>query len=124
MNCPKCQAEMEKVTFAEIEVDRCTGCKGIWFDALEIEKLKKIKSSELIDIGDGDVGKEYDQIRDIECPVCHEPMVQRSDPNQPHIHFESCPVCYGAFFDAGEFKDLKQEGFFESIVHMLKQMKK
>ncbi|MCK5194738.1 MAG: zf-TFIIB domain-containing protein, partial [Desulfobulbaceae bacterium] len=32
MNCPKCNAMMEKVEYHSIVVDRCTRCKGIWFD--------------------------------------------------------------------------------------------
>jgi Zn-finger nucleic acid-binding protein len=32
MNCPKGSAAMEIVGFDGIEVDRCTGCLGLWFD--------------------------------------------------------------------------------------------
>jgi hypothetical protein len=28
MNCPKCNSEMEKVTFEKVEVDRCKNCNG------------------------------------------------------------------------------------------------
>ena len=52
MKCPKCGADMEKVTHQAIEVDRCTGCKGIWFDMLEHEHLKAMKGSEAIDTGE------------------------------------------------------------------------
>ena len=57
MECPKCKSDMEKVKHGGIEVDRCTNCKGIWFDLLEEEDLKKIEGSESIDIGDEQVGK-------------------------------------------------------------------
>ena len=50
MNCPKCRAPMEIVTYAEIVVDRCTKCRGLFFDALEPEKLKRAKGSEVIDV--------------------------------------------------------------------------
>ena len=123
MNCPKCEARMEKVNFADVEVDRCTDCKGLWFDKLEQEKLKKIKGSEAIDIGDPRIGKEYDKIREIKCPACTEPMIERADLHQPHIHFESCPTCYGVFFDAGEFRDFKEETFLESLLHMFNRRK-
>jgi Zn-finger nucleic acid-binding protein len=43
---------MEKVTFKDIEVDRCTNCKGLWYDMLEHEELKGLKNSEEIDTGD------------------------------------------------------------------------
>ena len=115
MKCPKCEAEMEKVVFERIEVDRCSKCKGIWFDMLEHEELKKIKGSEAIDIGDPEIGKEYNKIDQIKCPKCNVKMLRMVDPNQPHIWYESCGVCYGTFFDAGEFKDFKTQTFLDFL---------
>ncbi len=113
MNCPKCQAEMEKVTYQNIEVDRCTGCKGIWFDMLEHKHLKALKGSEEIDIGDPEEGKKFNRIDRINCPVCHGPMIRMVDNDQPHIWYESCNSCYGVFFDAGEFRDYKEKTILE-----------
>ncbi len=115
MQCPKCNAEMEKVTHENIEVDRCTECKGIWFDLLEAEKLKKLAGSEAVDNGDVATGEENDKIDRIECPKCKTPMIRMSDVQQPHIHYESCTVCYGNYFDAGEFKDYKEHTLLERI---------
>lgn len=118
MECPKCNSDMEKVTFEKIEVDRCTNCKGIWFDMLEHEHLKAIKDSESIDIGEAEVGKEYNKIDKIDCPVCHTQMIRMVDKKQPHIRYEACTSCYGVFFDAGEFKDYKEEtilDFFKDL---------
>ena len=118
MNCPKCEAEMARISYRTIVVDRCTGCKGIWFDMLEAQHLKEIAGSEAIDTGDRQVGKEYDKIGDINCPKCHVKMLRMVDPQQPHIHFENCATCYGLFFDAGEFADFKEEtvmDFFKDL---------
>jgi uncharacterized protein len=119
MLCPKCNSEMEKVSFDNIEVDRCTQCKGIWFDMLEHEHLKAIHDSESIDIGDPTVGHDFNKIDKIDCPVCHTKMIRMVDREQPHIWYESCAVCYGVFFDAGEFKDYKEKsvaGFFKDLL--------
>ena len=113
MNCPKCSAAMEKVQYESIEVDRCTDCKGIWFDMLEQEHLKAIEGSEEIDIGDPEVGKQTNIVDQITCPVCESRMIRMVDGRQPHIWFESCTVCYGVFFDAGEFRDYKQESILD-----------
>lgn len=109
---------MEKVQYRNIEVDRCTECKGLWFDMLEAENLKELEGSESIDIGDARVGKEYNKIEKINCPSCDATMLRMVDNEQPHIWYESCPVCYGVFFDAGEFRDYKEENildFFKDI---------
>jgi len=109
---------MEQVVFEEIEVDRCSNCQGVWFDALEAEKLKKLKGSECIDTGDPGKGKEQNLINKINCPKCTTPMIRMIDHSAPDIHFEACTVCYGLFFDAGEFKEYKQDAllkFFKKL---------
>jgi Zn-finger nucleic acid-binding protein len=109
MECPKCNSDMEKITYEKIQVDRCTKCKGIWFDMLEHEHLKAIEDSQSIDTGESKVGKEYNKIQKIDCPVCHTQMIRMVDRKQPHISYEACTICYGVFFDAGEFRDYKEE---------------
>jgi len=115
MNCPKCRAEMERVDYDGIEIDRCTGCKGIWFDSLEEEKLAALAGSERIDTGDPDVGDEFDDVDHVDCPVCQTEMIRMADRRQPHIWYESCKVCYGVFFDAGEFTDFKDDKFIDRV---------
>lgn len=115
MECPKCSSPMDKVVYSDIEVDRCSNCKGIWFDLLEHEKLKKIKGSEQIDSGNPETGKEYNKIAQIKCPICKTSMVKMVDNNQSHIWYESCPTCYGVFLDAGEFTDFKEESLIDLI---------
>ena len=119
MECPKCRSLMEKVSYEDTEIDRCINCKGIWFDMLEHEHLKGIYGSESIDTGDPRVGEEYNKINNINCPVCKIPMIRMVDPGQHHIWFEGCVTCYGVYFDAGEFKDYKEENildFFKDLM--------
>ena len=75
MDCPKCESIFERVTFNNIEVDRCTHCKGLWFDMLEKEDLTNMAGAESIDIGDDQVGKQFDQLRDINCPNCKHKII-------------------------------------------------
>ncbi len=119
MTCPKCNAEMASVNYESIEVNRCVRCDGLWFDMLEPEHMKAIAGSEEIDIGDPAVGHVLDARERIDCPVCHTRMIKMVDVQQAHIHYESCPVCYGVFFDAGEFRDYKHEtalDFFRGLL--------
>jgi len=123
MQCPKCQSQFEKITFTDIEVDRCLGCRGLWFDMLEKEDLAQIAGSETIDIGSDQVGRQYRDMQDIDCPQCDEPMIPMVDKDQSHIKYESCPICYGAFFDAGEFRDLKEHTVLERFTQMLRTLR-
>ena len=105
MNCPKCKSPMRTLTVDGIEVDQCTSCQGLWFDILEDEKLRARAGQ--VDTGNARTGAQHNKTDRINCPVCpNTPLLRMVDPHQSHIWFESCPSCYGRFFDAGEFRDL------------------
>lgn len=123
MRCPKCDSDMERVVFHNIEVDRCTLCRGLWFDMLEKEDLVAIEGSETIDIGNAASGQRYDRLHHSKCPVCGVVMLPMIDKDQHHIHYESCPTCYGTFFDAGEFRDLKEFSVVERFTEMLRTLR-
>jgi Zn-finger nucleic acid-binding protein len=117
MRCPKCRADMEQVSYAGVEIDRCKYCKGIWFDAGESEALKDKDAVAAIDIGDARTGKRSNKIDNYPCPRCGGGMLRVVDPQQKHIWYEECTSCRGSFFDAGEFRDLTQHtisDFFKS----------
>ena len=118
MDCPKCQSPMEAVAYELFEVNRCKNCKGLWFDLREQEHLRALAGSESLDVGAPEDGAAYNEIGSIECPICHTSMIRMVDIQQPHIWYESCPTCYGVFFDAGEFRDYKERtilDFFKDL---------
>ena len=114
MKCPKCHSEMEVVKMEGGEVERCISCKGLWFDSLESEKF--ISQAKTLDAGDSKVGEASNTIDRINCPSCaNMPMIRMVDYHQHHIWFESCPMCGGRFFDAGEFKDLSSHTLLDVV---------
>ena len=119
MKCPKCNSAFESVKYEHITVDRCTNCFGLWFDMLEKEDLEKMEGSEAIDIGDREIGEWQDHVRKIHCPKCNDKMISMVDKIQFHIHYELCPSCYGTFFDAGEFRDLKEHTVLERFKELI-----
>jgi uncharacterized protein len=126
MDCPKCDSVMEEVTFNTVTVDRCTQCKGIWFQGVEHKELKKMKGAESIDVGSEALGAEYDDLEEVHCPECDTVMATVPDKFQPHIHYEACPKGHGVYFDAGEFKDFKEESlsdFIKSLAMFRKKRK-
>jgi len=105
MDCPKCGAEMELLTYSGVEIDRCTGCGGIWLDAVEPERLRAIAGSERIDTGSAQRGAQMNEIDEVDCPRCHVAMLRRAGPGG--LELDSCPRCQGTYFDAGEFRSFK-----------------
>ena len=118
LQCPKCSGAMEAIVFHDIQVDRCTACQGLWFDALEKEHLDTMRGSESIDIGAA--APAAGPIKTLICPVCHTQMIKMVDHRHPDVHYESCSVCFGLFFDSGEFRHHKESsilGRFRDLFH-------
>jgi hypothetical protein len=42
--CPKCAAPLVELHLRGIEVDRCSGCQGIWLDVGELDRLTEGES--------------------------------------------------------------------------------
>ena len=49
MECPKCNALMEPVSYggSNTTIDRCTQCHGLWFDLDEAERMRGEWMSEI-----------------------------------------------------------------------------
>ena len=119
MRCPKCRSDMEQIDYEGTEIDRCTTCKGLWFDAGEIEAVQSKKAATAIDTGSAAVGRKSNTLDRYQCPRCSGAMVRVVDARQPHIWFETCSSCQGSFLDAGELRDLATvsiSDFFKDLV--------
>ncbi|HNV84218.1 MAG TPA: zf-TFIIB domain-containing protein [Arenimonas sp.] len=114
MQCPKCKANMEKISTAAGDVERCTACQGLWLDVMVHSDIRKIAKE--VDTGDAAEGAKLNTTDHINCPSCpSSQLIRMVDPIQPHIWFESCPTCYGRFFDAGELTDLSERTLSDFI---------
>ena len=108
MECPKCHGEMLTKHFgAQIALQRCSQCHGIWCNSADLGALEDIPMIDILDDGDHHVGALYNRIVDINCPNCATPMTNNRVPDQPHITVETCSTCTGVFLDAGELRDAK-----------------
>lgn len=116
MMCPKCNAPMGRAVHNGIEIDRCSGCKGLWFDAGELGSLSLMEDAEMLDLGSSAVGSEFDSLHDVACPRCIgatlKPMRAK---DHEHVLVDACPQCQGVFLDAGEFTTYKQTGFIPQL---------
>ena len=105
MNCPACHTLMVEEDFGGVKVDVCkNGCKGIWFDWLELSKLDEqsegfgqalkgaIESSRL-----------NDELRAaLNCPKCSIPMQVHKYRHSALVNVDECYNCAGFFLDSGE----------------------
>ena len=113
MKCPKCDSQLNSLVHQDVEVDRCSGCGGLWFDVFEHEELRELSGSEAIDPAPAtSVAAGAGSGR---CPRDQQRLFGMVVAGQPHIAYESCGFCHGVFFDAGEFRDFREETFGERL---------
>ena len=121
LQCPKCKSPMDQVQIERTQVDRCTSCRGLWFDALEDQDVRESEAAETLDAASGPApAPAKGRNSAIDCPRCKSPMIQMVDRLGKRIQYESCPRCHGKFLDAGEFKALEPRGVKATMRRMLK----
>lgn len=108
MKCPICNIYLGNSVLANVEVDYCPRCYGLWFEEGELEAAKDEKDRNLrwLDI---DLWK--DPARFIiapqkkMCPKDRMPLyeVGYGDSN---IKVDLCSLCHGVWLDRGEFKNI------------------
>jgi uncharacterized protein len=109
MRCPRCNSDMERISFKGVTVDRCLGCRGLWFDRMEREMLLATDGSEVIDVGPVETGDDLKGMPPADCPVCRTLMIRMVDGEDFDVWYQACPNCRGTFLKAGEFAEHKIE---------------
>ncbi|MFN2564086.1 MAG: zf-TFIIB domain-containing protein [Gemmatimonadaceae bacterium] len=121
LQCPKCKAPMEQVQVETTQVDRCTSCRGLWFDALEDQDIRGTEGAETLDAAAAPpAAPPKGEKRSIDCPRCKSPMIRMVDRMGKRIQYESCPRCHGKFLDAGEFRALEPRSVKDTMRRLLK----
>jgi len=115
IQCPKCRAPMHALQVETTQVDRCTSCAGLWFDTLEDRDVRARESVDALDPPGAQPAVGRNDQRHVECPRCHTPMIRMLDRLTREIWYESCPICYGKFFDAGEFRAIQPRTLMEVL---------
>jgi Zn-finger nucleic acid-binding protein len=123
LQCPKCKAPMEMVQIETTQVDRCTSCRGLWFDALEDQDIRSAEAAETLDAPAAGPAPAPPKGKrsTFDCPRCQAPMIQMVDRMGRRIQYESCPRCHGKFLDAGEFKAMEPRGMKATMRRLLGQ---
>ncbi len=120
MDCPACKNAMITLELADVEIDHCLRCGGIWLDSGELELLLEApeKARELLDSFRKDAaGAELPR----KCPICDKKMdkiiVGSSD---PPLRIDRCPRRHGLWFDRGELEDVLRRGRLDEESRILR----
>ena len=102
MDCPVCSTAVIVVEREGIELDYCLTCKGLWFDADELELLAEALKIDtpLPDIAS--LPKAQTAERSRKCPRCGKRMEKVAMGEPSPVVIDRCPRGHGLWFDAGE----------------------
>jgi Zn-finger nucleic acid-binding protein len=120
MNCPLDGSKLSHQNYeADIEIDKCSECGGMWLDYRELERIQESRERDYADeikkLPDL-VGKAYAmalaQSRPkVHCPSCNEAMERREHGGCSQVMVDVCTHCRGIWLDNSEVGAL--EVFFE-----------
>ncbi|MGB2601194.1 MAG: zf-TFIIB domain-containing protein [Candidatus Omnitrophota bacterium] len=111
MKCPVCSMEMVEKDLGGVKIDVCAeGCKGMWFDWMELARLDENNE------GFGETLREalnYSRVNDearqaINCPKCGVPMHMHKYQSSKEVNVDECYACGGFFLDSGELKAMRE----------------
>lgn len=117
MDCPVCKTPMVEKDFGGVMVDVCeNGCKGIWFDWLELSKLDEAHEGAGQALAEALMSERVkdDDRPPIDCPKCHKPMKAHLYKSSKDVTVDECYLCGGFFLDAGELKVVKESFMSEA----------
>lgn len=94
----------------------------MWLDSLELDKIVTAKgSAKAIDLGTPHKDPESMSVLPLRCPRDRSALIVMTAQDQSHIRYDACTVCGGAFFDAGELKDISEVTLVEKLKGMWKR---
>ncbi|MCA9551586.1 MAG: protein kinase [Myxococcales bacterium] len=106
--CGKCGEEFTTLFMDGMIVDRCSGCRGVWLDPSELDRIIDQRSEHPTVMPD-DVFKEAPLDRLVgSCPTCRTGLESYRVPGQP-AHLEVCAHCLGVWFDHDELRLLAHD---------------
>lgn len=130
LSCPRDGKVMDRVSVKgspdeAIEIDRCSVCGSMWFDALELDRVLATKSgSKSIDLGHGGGRAMPFHEGRPQCPVDHSTLIEMSDLKQGHVRMDACTVCGGILLDPGELADLASFTLKERLAEIIHRIRR
>ena len=109
MICPVDKKDMLAIEYMQIELDYCHSCKGVWFDAGELELLLEVGGLKNARQALGDVlhlPEAQSSEKKRRCPICSKHMKKVKIDGETGIMIDACIRHHGLWFDGGEVADL------------------
>jgi Zn-finger nucleic acid-binding protein len=112
MICPVCKSDMIVVEYHDIELDYCDQCRGVWFDAGELElvlQTLELESEHVLFTHMLQYPPAVTSEKPRRCPICNRKMRKTNLGGQPELLVDLCSREDGIWFDGGEVAQLIQQ---------------
>ena len=112
MICPVCNRDMIDVEYKRIELDYCAKCRGVWFDADELELLFEKMGIEEHGLPLDNVSKMPEAAtseKGRKCPICDRRMKKTTIGDKDGVLIDACISGDGLWFDGGEVSQLVKQ---------------
>jgi Zn-finger nucleic acid-binding protein len=110
MNCPTCGNAMVTLELADIEIDHCVQCGGIWLDTGELELLldNPQQARRLLDsFQEAPAASESPR----RCPICEKKMAKIVvGTSKPPLLIDRCQRTDGIWLDRTELQEILKRG--------------
>ncbi len=124
MNCPLCKEPLIVLELDEVEIDYCTSCEGIWFDAGELELLLEDSAEKDHFLSSLEVDRTAKE-KARKCPICSKRMEKVCPVSDRRFHIDRCRRNDGIWLDGGELEQIvRMTGFGKDhrVLRLLKDM--
>ncbi len=118
MDCPACGNAMITLELADVEIDHCVGCGGIWLDAGELELLmdERQKARDLLNSFHEDPASAE---KPRKCPICNKKMAKIVVGRATRtLLIDKCRRGDGLWFDSGELQDILDRAQLDKESHI------
>lgn len=104
MNCPACSSELEQLKHDRLEIDRCTACRGLWFDETELKSyLANSRAGSGVEGHPAKLGDESPLL----CLRCDATPLRAC--RRGEVEFLKCSDCAGIFLSASSVRELRAQ---------------
>ena len=109
MICPACKSDALIVEYKNIELDYCPTCRGVWFDAGELELLLESAGLERYQSLLNKLNSDPEAVsseKKRKCPICRRKMKKTYVDEKGKVLVDACHRGHGIWFDSGEVDHL------------------
>ena len=114
MKCPKCAALLSPLPAADVTLDKCHSCDGIWLDYGELKKLRESGTQGIEQELEKQFGNPAAPMQNLDgylrCPSCEDSGLRTIYVSYVKpVRVDRCPSCYGMWLDKNELDTLLQD---------------